>query len=135
MPGRSTGWSSTPIPCPSRELRSLSCHGRVSSRFRSISGCLQAHSLFFFSLLTACLGKAGQALLFNPCSAGCGRGSGAVWVQVGAPWCSLAVPRSEAGVGLPVRLPGQLCCAAAETRRYSVNHALTQTLKKPLQLH
>lgn len=134
MPGRSTGWSSTPIPCPSRELRSLSCHGSfqsVQKHFRLPSSPLT----LFFSLLTACLGKAGQALLFNPCSAGCGRGSGAVWVQVGAPWCSLAVPRSEAGVGLPVRLPGQLCCAAAETRRYSVNHALTQTLKKPLQLH
>lgn len=69
----------------------------------------------FFSLLTACLGKAGQALLFNPCSVGCGHGSGSLWVQVGTLWCSLAVPRSEARVGLPMQLPGQLCCAAAET--------------------
>lgn len=56
-------------------------------------------------------------------------------MQVGAPWCSLAVPRSEDGIGLPTQLPAQLLCAAAEAQKYDVNHSLTQTLKKALQLY
>lgn len=90
-------------------------------------GCLQARCSF--SLLTA---GSGQAVLFNPCSAG--RGSGALWAQVGAPGAAGQCP-VRAQSWAPQAAPCAALLCWAQTQSCNVSHSLTQMLKEPLQLY